>query len=95
MACQRSAGQVVNGRRLRREKPVRPLAETLESASSGKSSSPGIRGIELEGFGPGGGNLLLCTPIPFGTLFVGRIGIPPHYPDCRTLNLKAHGWWQS
>ncbi len=50
-----SVGQdgLVNGWRLPPKEPDRPLAETLDSASSRKNSSRGIRGIELEGFGPG------------------------------------------
>lgn len=67
-------GRLVNGWRLRTDEPDRPLAETLESASSGKNSSRGVRRIKLEGFDPGGGNLLRCRSISLGIPMLGRAG---------------------
>jgi len=74
----------------------RTLAETLESAPSGKDSPRDIRGIELEGFGPGGGNLLLRRSISLAIVSVG-----PNWNTTSIIltsarwNLKAHGWRRS
>ncbi len=80
------AGQIGERVEVAADEPDRPLAETLESASRGKNSSRGIRGIKLEGFDPGGGNLLRCSSISLGILMLGRTGKHRFFhPDFRTL----------